>query len=80
MVRKKRAGKKSASLKNRIHLAWRNLLLFLIIFICSFILYSFSTNDLLKNLFGILAVIFGFLTFAFLLAFIVLLILRTGKK
>jgi len=80
MARKKRVVKESPNLKNRIHFALKNLLLFLIIFIMSFIFYFFSTNDLLKNLFGILAIIFGFLTFAFLLAWIVLLILGTGKK
>jgi len=93
MVRKKRAGtkrittksvktttKKPVRLRYRIDLAWKNLLLFLIIFIISFILYSFSSNELLKNFFGVLSAIFGFLTFAFLIAFIVLAILKTGKK
>jgi len=93
MVRKKRAGtkrttaksvkttvKKPVRLRDRIGLAWKNLLLFLIIFIISFVLYNFSSNDLLKNFFGVLAIIFGFLTFAFLIVFIVLAILRTGKK
>ena len=77
---KSKTVKKSASLRYRIGLAWKNLLLFLIIFVVSFVLYSFSSNDLLKNFFGIISIIFGFLTFAFLIAFIVLAILRTGKK
>lgn len=93
MVRKKRAGAKRitaksvktavkgpARLRDRIDLAWKNLILFLIIFILSFILYNFSSNDLLKNFFGVLSVIFVFLTFAFLIAFIVLVILRIGRK
>jgi len=93
MVRKKRAGakritaksvktavKKPTRLRDRIGLAWKNLILFLIIFILSFILYSFSSNDLLKNFFGVLSVIFGFLAFAFLIVFIVLIILRTERK
>ena len=93
MVRKKRAGAKRITaksvktavkgpvrLKDRIGLAWKNLILFLIIFIFSFILYTFSSNDLLKNFFGVLSIIFGFLTFAFLIAFIVLIILRAERK
>ncbi len=89
MARKKRVGAKKITaksvkgpvrLRDKIHLAWKNLVLFLIIFIISFILYTFSSNDLLKNFFGILAMIFGFLVFAFLIVFIVLIILRTGKK
>lgn len=93
MVRKKRAVAKRITaksvktavkgptrLRDRVDLAWKNLLLFLIIFIISFILYSFSSNELLKNFFGVLSAIFGFLTFAFLIAFIVLAILKTGKK
>lgn len=67
-------------LRDRIDLAWKNLILFLIIFIISFVLYSFSSNDLLKNFFGVLSIIFGFLTFAFLIAFIVLFILRATRK
>ena len=82
MVRKRVGTKKitAKSLKDRISLAWKNLILFLIIFIFSFILYTFSSNDLLKNFFGVLSIIFGFLTFAFLIAFIVLIILRTERK
>ena len=89
MARKKRAGAKRIKVKSvkgpvrlrdRINLAWKNLILFLMIFIFSFILYTFSSNDLLKNFFGVLSVIFAFLTFAFLIAFIVLIILRTEKK
>ena len=89
MARKKRVGAKKITaksvkgpvrLRDKIHLAWKNLVLFLIIFIISFILYTFASNDLLKNFFGILAMIFGFLVFAFLIVFIVLIILRTGKK
>ena len=77
---KKIVAKGPARLRDRIGLAWKNLILFLIIFIISFVLYSFSSNDLLKNFFGVLSIIFGFLTFAFLIAFIVLFILRATKK
>jgi hypothetical protein len=88
MARKKRSAakkitksaKKPVRLRDRVGLAWRNLILFLIIFIFSFLLYSFSSSDLLKNFFGILSIIFGFLAFAFLIVFIVLFILKKARK
>ncbi len=83
MARKKRKAKKipkAARVRDRIGLAWKNLILFLIIFIVSFLFYNFSSSELLKNFFGILSIIFGFLTFAFLVVFIVLLILRKARK
>ena len=82
MARKKRRAKKtkSARITNRVGLALKNLILFLILFIASFLFYSFSLSELLKNFFGILSIIFGFLTFAFLIVFIVLLILKKSRK
>jgi hypothetical protein len=83
MARKKRAAKKTTkptSVRDRVGLAWKNLILFLIISIFSYIFYRFSSTDLLKNFFGILSIIFGFLAFAFLITFIVLLILRKSRK
>jgi len=85
MVTKKRAKKESVNkkpslLKNRSDLAWKNFILFLVLFLLSFILWTFSSSELLQNFFGILSVIFGFLTFAILIAFIVLVILKSGKK
>ncbi|HUW43671.1 MAG TPA: hypothetical protein VMV95_01765 [Bacillota bacterium] len=92
MVRKKRGGAKKispktaktakapVSSKDKIHLAWKNLILFLVIALFSFIFYLFSSADLLKNFFGIVAIIFGFLAFAFLIVFIVLFILKKSKK
>ncbi|MBW6442262.1 hypothetical protein K0A97_00575 [Patescibacteria group bacterium] len=72
--------KKVFSLRERAIVAWRSLNFFLILFIVSFVLHSLSLNELLENFFGILWIIFAFLTLAFLIAFIVLVILRTDSK
>ncbi len=92
MVRKKREGTKKAiskrsksvkapiRLKERIDLAWKNLVLFLIISVLSLLFYNFSSTNLLKNFFGIVSIIFGFLTFAFLITLVVLFILKKSRK
>jgi hypothetical protein len=87
MPRKKRAsakrakqGKPAVALRERVHLSWKNLILFAILFILSFLLYSLSSDALLENFFAVLSIIFGFLAFAFLIVFIVLSVLKAGRK
>lgn len=83
MPRKKRKVQRSSTysaLKNKISISWKNFLVFLILFIVSFVLYSFSSTDFFDNLFGILSIIFGFLSLALLIVLAVFLILRSGKK
>jgi len=83
MAKKKRTGKsRSTSQKPLLNLirAQRNFTLFLILFIVSFLLYSFSVNALFINFFGLLSIIFGFVTLAFLIALVVLLIDYGLKK
>jgi len=87
MVRKKRtktkklkSGKSLSVIRERISVAWKNLTLFLILFILSFVLYNLSSSSLLVNFFGILSIILGFLTFAFLIALIVLSISKAGRN
>ena len=72
--------KESFPLRERTDIALKNFFLFLIIFVFSFVLYNFSAGDLFRNFFGILSLIFGFLSLAFLIAFIVLAILKSGSR
>ena len=72
--------RKQFPLRERTDVAWKNFLLFLILLILSYVMYHFSTADLFLNLFGIFSIIFGFLAFAFLLAFIVLEILKASSR
>lgn len=69
--------KKASSLGNRVNIAWKKFTLFLIIFFVSFVFYNVSMNELFRNFFGIFSVILGFLSFAFLIAFIVLSLLKS---
>ena len=84
MAKKRRLEKAvqttAASLKNKIAVSWRNLVIFFVLFAASFILYIVSSNPLLVNLFWILSMIFGFLSLALLIVLIVFLILKSGKK
>ena len=80
--RVKRAARKPArrrvsSIKRRINVAWKNLVLYLILFILSIVLYSVSSNPLLVTFFGILSIIFVFVAVAFLIALLVFLFLRS---
>ena len=90
MAKKKRSGvnfkktnlknRESFPLRERTDIALKNFFLFLVIFIFSFVLYNFSVGELFKNFFGILSLIFGFLSLAFLIAFVVLTILKSGSR
>ena len=84
MARKSRRVSKGASanvpLRNKVEIAWKNLVIFLILFIFSFILYSVSASDFFLNLFALLSIIFGFVSFALVIVLVVFLILKSGKK
>ncbi|GIU68278.1 MAG: hypothetical protein KatS3mg001_128 [Candidatus Pacearchaeota archaeon] len=79
-VKKSKPSTKLSNIERRISFAWKNLALFLILFIISGIFYSVSTSELFINFFGLLSIIFGFLVLAFLISLILLLIIKSGKK
>ena len=67
--------------KRKINLVLRNLILFVVMSLISFVLYKYIlSNELLITLFSLLAMIFGFVAVAFLIVLLVFLILRTMKK
>jgi hypothetical protein len=85
MAKKKRAKKRTVkktavSTKNKLNLAWKNFILFLILFIVSWVLYSMSSNALFINFFAIISMITGFVAFAFLIVLLVLWVLKISKK
>ena len=80
MAKKRRVARKISSLKNKINVSWRNFVIFLTLFIASFLFYNFSSSSLLLNLFGLLSILFGFLSLALLIVLVVFLILKSGKK
>ena len=84
---KKRTKKKSVkktvrkkSIKNKISLVLKNLFLFLILFIASFIFYNVSKEEFYIDLFLMLCMIFGFVSLAFLIVLLVLFFLKLSKK
>jgi hypothetical protein len=96
MARKKRGAKRatrktptgkvkfrniiSGNIKKDINLIINNLLLFVALSLVSFVLYRFLNNELLKNLFQVMSMVFGFVSVAFLITFLVLIIIRFISK
>jgi hypothetical protein len=96
MARKKRGAKRTArktavgkakskqivggKIQKNIALIVNNLLLFVALCLVSFVLYSFLTNNLLKNLFYVMAMVFGFVSVAFLISLLVILIMKFVSK
>ncbi len=80
-VRKKRVEQvRVRSTKRKINLVLKNLVLFAVLTLASFILYSLSNQVLFRSLFGLLAMILGFVGIAFLIVLLALLILKFMKK
>lgn len=79
-IGKTKGAQRTSSLKNKIEISWRNFIIFLILFISSFVLYNISSSSLFRNLFGLLSILFGFLSLALLIVLIVFLILKSGKR
>jgi uncharacterized membrane protein YdbT with pleckstrin-like domain len=78
--RKAVSMRKPISLGNKIHATLRNMFVFLVLFLASYLFYKISSTDLFLNLFGLLSIIFGFLTLAFFVVLMVFLVLKSGKK
>jgi hypothetical protein len=92
MARKKRVqkrGKKVAVVKSRfitgdikkdINLVFNNFLLFVALCLVSFVFFRFLQNDILVNLFQVMAMVFGSVSVAFLIIILVLLITKAVRK
>ena len=88
----KKSQKKSAIAKKGIipakqitsrynsRLALKDLILFALLSIISFILYIVSGNTLYQNTFYLLAILFGFISVAFLIVFLVIIFAREKVK
>jgi hypothetical protein len=79
-VRNKSKNVSGNDLKKNINLIVSNLLLFVALFLVSLILYSFLGNDFLKSLFQVMTMVFGFVSVAFLITFLVLIIMKLVSK
>jgi len=92
MARKKRTVKRTkrkvsrrvafrkGDMKKKVRVVINNLLLFVALSLVSFVLYKFLQNDILVNLFQVMSMIFGFVSVAFLITLLVLVIMKMVKK
>ncbi|MFA4953042.1 MAG: hypothetical protein WC584_02365 [Candidatus Pacearchaeota archaeon] len=64
----------------KLKIVTTNLILFILLGIVSYALYNLSTQLIYVNLFYLLSFLFGFLSLAFFIALLVLLILRVMGK
>lgn len=78
-VKKRSKGKINASEK-KINLVLKNLILFGVLSLISFMLYTVSSNVFYRDLFLLSTMILGFIALAFLIVLLVLMLLRIMKK
>jgi len=71
---------KFGDLKKKFTIVINNLLLFVALCLVSFVLYRFLVNDILKNFFQAMSMIFGFVSVAFLIVLLILFIMKFSKK
>jgi len=84
MVKKKvrRGNRKSKPrvVKNRISLVLNKILLFAGLFVVSFFLLQLSKNPFWINFFKIMAIVFGFVAVGFLIALLILWVMKIIQK
>ncbi|MDP2672634.1 MAG: hypothetical protein Q8O84_02375 [Nanoarchaeota archaeon] len=79
-VKKKTIPVKQITSKYNSRLALRDLILFALLSIISFILFTVSGNTLYQDTFYLLAMLFGFVALAFLIVFLVIIFARGKVK
>lgn len=76
----KPVARKIRATNTRINLVVKNLILFTVLTLISYILYAVSTNELFDSFFYLLSMVLGFVSLAFLISLLVLLFLRVMRK
>jgi len=76
----KPVARKIRATRTRINLVVKNLILFIVLTLISYILYAVSTNELFDSFFYLLSMILGFVSLAFLISLLVLLILKAMRR
>lgn len=79
-TRTRRTQSVSLNIKNRIMMVFNNLLLFIALSLVSFVLYRYVQNDFLTNFFLVISMVFGFVAVGFLVALVILLIMKSVSK
>lgn len=76
----KRAKLKESTIKRKTKVIWTNLIIFVILFVTSLVLYSASGYETYKDLFFILTLIFGVVSLALLISLLVYKFAKYFKK
>ncbi len=74
------SGRKVVASKDKMKMILWNLILSVVLSIISAVLYRVVSNELLKNFFWMLELIFGLVALAFLLVYVIFVVLRILKK
>ena len=72
--------KRVVASKRKVNLVLKNLVIFAVLFAVSLGLYNVFTNELLTNIFWMLALITGFVAVAFLISYLVLFFMKGMGK
>lgn len=78
-VKKRAKAISNSEIDKKERFIWRNLILFVILFVLSLVLYSASSSEIYDNLFLVLMIFFGFVGVAFLISFLVYFFLKKFK-
>jgi len=70
----------SMPLSEKIGIVVKNFIVFIVLFIVSFILYSLSSAGFWNDLFFLLVLVFGFLSLALLIVWMILKLMKKGKE
>ena len=73
-------GKNLPPLKTRFVIALKNLILFIVLFVLSIVLYSLSRTPIYKNFFLITSIVLGFVAVAYLIIFLIFVFMRAFNK
>jgi len=79
-VRERKRDKMVGGKRDKIKIVLKNLLLFGILFVLSVVIATLSSNELIDQLFWILAILTAFVAVAFLIILLVFLFMKKIKK
>lgn len=74
------SARSSTGIKRNLRVVLNNLVLFILLFLVSLILYQVLGDGIFKNLFSVFTILFGFVSVAFLISLLVFLFLRVLRK
>ncbi|HLA23507.1 MAG TPA: hypothetical protein VJZ93_03160 [Candidatus Nanoarchaeia archaeon] len=75
-----RSNKNPGSIKGRINLVVKNLLVFAILFLASIGAYNFFSDEFYQNFFFVTALILGAVALTFLISLVILLLINLSRK